>query len=191
MIIVNVTRHLLDWNCSNSTEDRTIDLDVQLDWCRSFKESEFSSISEIAIICQRLLDESCFRCKSYLCFYNSSRSGRSTCLSYERCTTSCSHCSNGGACVRGDLHNHNDFQCRCPKCTLCDLCEFSISLEYLIERTGWGVWYFLVPSVFLLLGWILNGLCFGTLLLRQFCRSGTSLYLLSNSISSFTFFIFT
>ena len=52
--------------------------------------------------------------------------------------------------MRGDLQKTSDFKCICPKYVSGDLCEsspgeFFISLEYLIEKTHWGFWHFVIP----------------------------------------------
>ena len=80
-----------------------------------------------------------------------------------------------------------DFTCVCPTCTTGDRCEyspeqFSISLEYLFEKTGWGLYHFLFPGLFLLLALVFNGLCFVTFLLPRARRTGTGVYLLIDCI---------
>ena len=193
---VDVTLHRLDINCFNSTTNVTVDLDLPSHQCQFFQDTQWTSVREVPIFCRRSSTppESCFLWNNYLCFCNSTTFGQSSCLSYDQRPTSCSLCHNGGLCVRVDLQNRNDFQCICPRCTSGDLCEyspgeFSISLEYLFEKTRWGFWHFLIPSLCLLLGLFLNGLCLSTFLLDQSRRTGTGFYLLINSLVNQLIFI--
>jgi hypothetical protein len=183
---VSVTLHSLDVFCSKSTANVIVDLDLQLDRCRFFAASHFSSVKELASVCQRMSNERCFLWKDSLCFCNSSTFGQFVCLSYDQRATSCSHCYNRGHCIGTDLKNRVDFKCICPQCTSGEL---SISMEYLIEKTRWGVGHFVIPGLFLLVALILNGLCFVTFFLPQFRRTGTGLYLLITSLINQVIFV--
>lgn len=142
---VNITLHLLDIHCSNSPTNITVDLNLPLHPCRFLEDKQLTSIKQVSTFCRRSsMAEFCFLCRNSLCFCNSSIFGPSSCLFYDQGPTSCSHCYNGGLCIRRDLRNSQDFQCICPQCASGDLCqyslrEFSLSLEYLIEKTRWGV----------------------------------------------------
>ena len=184
---VTTVLHLLYINCSKSIMNLTVNLNTQLDRCRSLKDSELSSIKLLLSACQRLDNSSCFQWKNYICYCNTSTVPQSACIPYHQRQMSCPYCFNQGHCVQGDLLNVTDYTCVCPKCASGALCEFSsdqysISLEYLYEKTGWGLYHFLFPSVFLLLALVLNGLCFITFLLPRARRMGTGVYLLISSI---------
>jgi hypothetical protein len=77
----------------------------------------------------------------------------------------------------------------CPKCVTGVLCQFSpnrfsISLEFLIEKTDWGRGHFIAPILLLAMGMIFNSLSIITFAQRKLRKSGVALHLLAISICS-------
>ncbi|CAF1208087.1 unnamed protein product, partial [Didymodactylos carnosus] len=161
---VDIILHLLYINCSNSPRNYTVDLDVQPQRCRSLKETELRSIKLLRIFCQESARDPCFLLQHYICYCSSQMIPKSECISYHQRHTACTHCYNQGYCVQGDLQNKSDFICICPKCVSGKLCQFSpsrfsLSLEFLIEKTQWDAYHFIGPTLFFVFSMVFNGLC--------------------------------
>ena len=191
---VDMILHLPYINCSKTIHNVSIDLSVQQHRCRSIEETKLRSVKDLRVFCRNATRDGCFLLKHYICYCNSSAIQKSECISYHQRQTSCGHCYHQGYCVQGDLRNKSDFTCVCPKCVSGALCQFSpsafsISLEYLYEKTGWGTYHFIAPSLFAAFGMILNGLCLLTFVRPKARKSGTGVYLLINSITSQLVFI--
>ena len=183
------TLHLLFINCSDSIRNFTVDLDLQPQKCLVVPENERHSVSLFPHFCHNSTYGTCFISDGYLCYCNYPNKNQSNCLSYQRKYTTCNYCGNEGHCIQGDLTNRTDFVCVCPKCVTGVLCQFSpsrfsISLEYLIEKTDWGRGHFIAPIVLFVLGMIFNLLSILTFAQRKLRKSGVALHLLATSMCS-------
>ena len=66
----------------------------------------------------------CFRDDLYLCLCEENHS-RVECFNYDDQLDHCSHCLNGGRCLKGDPRRSTDFLCLCPECHSGQLCQFN------------------------------------------------------------------
>ena len=186
---VDIALHLLYINCSRSLRNYTVDLDAQPQRCRWLNKDEFHSLTMLRNFCQAAVRDPCFLVEGYICYCSSPTIGQSQCISYHQRFTTCRHCLNQGYCAQGDLRNQSDFACVCPKCVSGKLCQFSISrfsisLEFLIEMINWERYHFVGPIVFLLVGFVFNGLSLITFARPRTRTNAVGVFLFANSIVS-------
>lgn len=157
---------LLYVNCSNTLRNLTVDLDTQPRLCRPIEEP--SSPAQLLHTYCRVKDAyPCFYTTSYVCYCDTTNNG-SECISYRQREIFCSHCLNQGLCAQGDLQNRSDFECICPVCVTGDLCQFSlkrfsVSFEWLIEKTQRAKLHLITPVIFVMIGLLFNYLTIATL----------------------------
>jgi hypothetical protein len=178
---------LLYINCSNELRNLTVDLDTEPRLCHSIEEPS-PPAQYLHTYCRTKDTYACFYTNSYIC-YCSTTNNRSECISYRERETSCSHCLNQGFCAQGDLQNRSDFECICPVCVTGDLCQFSlkrfsVSFEWLIEKTQWAKLHLIVPVIFATFGLAFNCLTIATLSKPKARSTGVGVVLLLNSIIS-------
>jgi hypothetical protein len=178
---------LLYINCSNTFRNLTVDLDMSPRLCHSIEELS-PSPQLLHTYCRTKDVYSCFYTLSYICYCSTTNNG-SECVSYRQRGTSCSYCLNQGFCAQGDLQNRSDFECICPLCVTGDLCQFSlkrfsVSFEWLIEKTQWGRMHLVAPIIFVTIGFVFNCLTIITLSKRKARSTGAGVFLLLNSIIS-------
>ncbi|UJR34447.1 hypothetical protein I4U23_021854 [Adineta vaga] len=81
-------------------------------------------------VCREILNHTktiCFRDDVYLCicdedFY------RAECFGYDLSSGKCSYCLSNGFCLIGDLEDHVNMICLCPRCHYGETCQFSNEL---------------------------------------------------------------
>ena len=188
--VVKSTLFLLFINCSDAVQNFTVDLDRQPQRCFTLPENERHHVALFPLFCRNEYYGTCFISDGYLCYCDYPYKNQSNCLSYQQKYTSCHYCQNQGHCVQGDLLNKTDFVCVCPKCVTGVLCQFlstrfSISLEFLIEKTNWGRGHFIVPILLFVVGMIFNSLSIITFAQRKLRQNGVALHLLATSMCSF------
>ena len=76
----------------------------------------------------------CFRDDVYLCICADNQT-RVECFIYDQELDRCSHCLEGGLCLRGDQARSTDFFCICPPCHSGDQCQFNTkSLVFTLDQ---------------------------------------------------------
>jgi hypothetical protein len=184
---VLATMSLLYINCTNTLRNLTIDLDTQLRLCRPIS-SPSPPAQLLHTYCHRTDFSLCFFTNSYICYCSTLHNG-SECISYQQRGISCSHCLNQGFCAQGDIQNRTDFECICPLCVTGDLCQFtlnrfSVSFEWLIEKSRWNRVHLLIPLLFAGVGILFNSLIIGTLNKKKAPSTATSIILLCSAVIS-------
>jgi hypothetical protein len=182
-----ISMSLLYINCSNTFRNLTIDLDTQPRLCHSIGEPSLPA-QFLHTYCREKDSYSCFYTTSYIC-YCSTANNRSECMSFQQRSMSCSHCLYQGLCAQGDLQNQSDFEYVCPLCVTGDLCQFSlsrfsVSFEWLIDKTHWGRMHLVGPVIFVTLGLVFNCLTLVTLSNKKARSTGVGAFLLLNSVIS-------
>ena len=178
---------LLYINCSNTFRNLTVDLDTNPRFCHAIEELSVPT-QLLHTYCHTEKSYSCFYTTNYICYCSTINNG-SECISYQQRQTSCSHCLNHGFCAQGDLNNQSDFECICPLCVTGDLCQFSlqrfsVSFEWLIEKTQWRKMHLIPPIIFVVIGFVFNSLTTATLSKKKVRSVGVATILLVNSITS-------
>jgi hypothetical protein len=193
--LVDIILHLVYINCSIQLRNYTIDLDIQPQRCPSLSQTTFHSLALLRSFCEESVSDHCFVLEGSICYCSSQTIKQSEWISYHQRHTTCTHCLNHGYCIQGDLQNKNDFACVCPKCVSEKLCQFStsrfsISLEYLVEKTNWNCYHFIGPIIFFFFGLICNGRSVITFARPKARQNAVGLFLLINSILSQLVLIF-
>ncbi len=76
-------------------------------------------------ICRNNSQRLCFFDKDYLCICQWDHY-RVDCFMHDTLIDHCTKCLSNGKCVKGDIHDDNDFVCLCPRCYQGRLCEFNM-----------------------------------------------------------------
>ncbi|CAF1220896.1 unnamed protein product [Rotaria magnacalcarata] len=154
-----------------------------------------------ARVCQRSPAVKCFYDEAHLCFCDVVNAP--DCLVRIRESTVCDKlpinpCIHGGRCIQISNQNHWDFTCACPACTYGALCQltiekYTLSFDVLFGREIRPGFPFSKQSplvrtcvgivvCLILIGLILNALCFSTFVQPSASDAGVGIYLLILSL---------
>jgi len=119
-------------------------------------------------ICRNNSQRLCFFDKDYLCICQRDHY-RVDCFMYDTLIDHCTKCLSKGKCVKGDIHDENDFICLCPRCYHGRLCEFNMqafgfTLDSLLVEFSRGIktFYLSVVILFFIIGFFNNFCSFVT-----------------------------
>lgn len=187
LFAITSTLSFLYIDCRNELFNITVDFDTEPRLCHRIEEP-LPPVTSLHQFCRTENHYPCFYTPSYVCYCNRKTNG-SECISYHQRETFCSYCLNQGLCAQGDLQNRSDFECICPFCVTGHLCQFSLkrfsmSFEWLIEKTQWGKLHLIPPVILLIIGFLFNCLTIVTLSKKKARTTGVGFILLLNAIIS-------